>query len=67
MKHAHHLHTAASILLVLAGLNFGFMGLFNMDVVASVFGMMSGLTRIIYVLMGLSAVYKIILWAKARG
>lgn len=45
------------ILLIIGGLNWGLIGLFNIDIVAMIFGTMSGLTRIIYILVGLAAVY----------
>jgi len=47
----------AFILLVVGGLNWGLVGLFRFDLVASIFGEMSALSRIIYTLVGLSAVY----------
>ena len=49
----------AMTLLIIGGLNWGLMGLFNIDLVASLFGQMSGVSRIIYVLVGLSALYSI--------
>ena len=50
----------ASILLVIGGLNWGLVGLFNVDVVASIFGAGSFLSRLIYVVVGLAAVYMIL-------
>jgi uncharacterized protein len=38
-------------------LNWGLVGFFKFDLVAAVFGDMSSLTRVIYVLVGLSALY----------
>lgn len=49
----------AMTLLIIGGLNWGLMGLFNFDLVASLFGQMSGVSRIIYTLVGLSALYSI--------
>ena len=43
-------------LLVVGGLNWLLVGLFNLDLVARIFGDMSPLSRIVYVLVGLSAV-----------
>jgi uncharacterized membrane protein YuzA (DUF378 family) len=45
----------ALALLVLGGLNWALVGLFRVDLVAAVFGVMSPLTRLVYVLVGLSA------------
>jgi uncharacterized membrane protein YuzA (DUF378 family) len=42
-------------LLVLGGLNWALVGLFSVDLVAAVFGVMSPLARLVYVLVGLSA------------
>jgi uncharacterized protein len=46
----------AYILVVVGGLNWGLVGAFDFDLVATIFGDMSVLSRIIYVLVGLSAV-----------
>lgn len=47
----------ASYILVLVGaLNWGLVGLYNYDLVAALFGEMTRITRIIYILVGLSAV-----------
>ncbi|OGZ68608.1 MAG: DUF378 domain-containing protein [Candidatus Staskawiczbacteria bacterium RIFCSPHIGHO2_02_FULL_34_9] len=47
------------ILVVVGGLNWGLVGAFDFNLVDSIFGMMSMLSRIIYVLVGLSAIYMI--------
>jgi uncharacterized membrane protein YuzA (DUF378 family) len=44
-------------LLVVGGLNWGLVGLFGVDLVATVFGPGSIASRVIYVLVGLAAVY----------
>jgi len=49
----------AWVLLVIGGLNWGLIGFFNFDLVGTIFGHMSGLTRIIYCLVGISALYQI--------
>lgn len=50
----------ALVLVVVGGLNWGLVGLFKFDLVASIFGDMSGISRIVYVLVGLSALYVLI-------
>ena len=50
------LHMAAFILVVVGGLNWGLVGLFNTNLVDSIFGTM-GLSNIVYILVGASAVY----------
>jgi len=47
-------------LVIIGGLNWGLVGLLNFDLVAALFGAGSALARIVYVLVGLSAVYQII-------
>lgn len=46
-------------LLTIGGLNWGLVGFFNVDLVAAVFGEMSILSRLVYALVGLSAIYEI--------
>lgn len=45
----------AMILLVVGGLNWGLVGLFGFDLVAYLFGAMSGISKAVYILVGLSA------------
>jgi uncharacterized membrane protein YuzA (DUF378 family) len=47
----------STLLLVVGGLNWGLVGLFGFDLVAALFGEMSALSRVVYVLVGLSALY----------
>lgn len=49
----------AMALLIVGGVNWGLVGLFNLDLVATLFGEMSALSRIVYVVVGLSALYAI--------
>jgi len=48
------------ILLIVGGLNWGLVGLFNFDLVATLFGAGSILSRIVYVLVGVSALWQLI-------
>lgn len=50
------LHMAAFILVVIGGVNWGLVGLLSTNLVESIFGGM-GLTNIVYILVGASAVY----------
>jgi uncharacterized membrane protein YuzA (DUF378 family) len=54
----------AMALLIVGGLNWAMVGLFDVDVVATLFGPGSPATRIVYVLVGLSALYSI--WTAAK-
>lgn len=49
----------AFILTIVGGLNWGLIGLFNFDLVAFIFGQMSYLSRLVYVVVGASAVLTI--------
>ena len=50
------LNAIALVLVVVGGLNWGLVGFFNFDLVAAIFGDMSTLSRIVYSLVGLSAI-----------
>lgn len=52
----------ALVLLVVGGLNWGLMGIGMGNVIEAIFGMT--LSRLIYVLVGLSAIYVAWLWMK---
>ena len=52
------------VLLIVGGLNWGLIGLFNFNLVTALFGDMSALSRIVYVLVGISALYSIYLSSK---
>ena len=49
------------VVLVLGGLNWGLVGLFDLDVIAAIFGDMTFLSRLIYAVVGLAALYDIVL------
>ncbi len=52
------------VLVIVGGLNWALVGLFSFDLVAAIFGTMSVLARIVYVLVGLSAVYLLFIAGK---
>lgn len=54
------LNILTQVLLIVGGLNWGLVGLADFDLVAAIFGEMSLLSRIVYGLVGLSAIYQII-------
>ena len=60
------LDSIAFILVLIGAANWGLIGFFNFDLVASLFGDMSGFTRIIYGLVGLSGIYCLSFFAKKR-
>jgi uncharacterized membrane protein YuzA (DUF378 family) len=47
-------------LLVVGGLNWGLVGIFNFNLVASIFGNASAISNVIYALVGLSALYQVV-------
>jgi uncharacterized membrane protein YuzA (DUF378 family) len=68
----------AAVLLVVGGLNWGLVGFAGFDLVAALFGEMSVVSRLVYGLVGLAAVYQALGWravqrrwsvqpARARG
>ena len=48
------------VLIVVGGLNWGLVGLFDWNLVAAIFGNESVLSRTVYVLVGLSAIWQIV-------
>lgn len=51
------LDIASLILIIIGGLNWGLIGLFDFNLVGALFGEDSGLSRVIYTLVGLAAVW----------
>jgi len=54
----------ALVLVIVGGLNWGLVGLFNFDLVAAILGSIPILQKIVYILVGLSALYLIYYAAK---
>lgn len=48
------------VLILIGGVNWGLIGFFGFDLVAALFGEFSALTRIIYAVVGVAAVYTIV-------
>lgn len=51
------INTIAYILVIVGGINWGLVGLFDLDLVAAIFGEMTALTRLVYILVGVSAIW----------
>ena len=49
----------ALILIIIGAINWGLIGLFKFDLVATLFGEMSVLSRIVYTLVGISGIWGI--------
>jgi uncharacterized membrane protein YuzA (DUF378 family) len=61
------LNLLAVILLVVGGLNWGLVGTTGFDLVRAIFGDMSPLSRIVYTLVGLAAIYQLLTWRTATS
>lgn len=69
MRPLNALEWIALILVVVGGINWGLIGLFDFNLVALLLGDMTLLARIVYVLVGISAIYVIIAlpWKRASA
>lgn len=56
------LDVLVGLLLVVGGLNWGLVGILNFDLVATVFGNMSTVSRLVYLVVGVSALYQVLQW-----
>lgn len=61
------LTTVALILVIVGALNWLLVGAFNFDLVAALFGSMSALSRIVYILVGLAGLYLIFVSPRMLG
>jgi uncharacterized membrane protein YuzA (DUF378 family) len=50
----------ALVLLIIGGLNWGLVGLFSFNLVTAIFGDMTVISRIVFILVGLSGIWSII-------
>lgn len=60
------LDTLALLLVIIGAINWGLIGFFQFDLVATLFGDMSALSRIIYGLVGIAGLYAISFFAKSK-
>jgi uncharacterized membrane protein YuzA (DUF378 family) len=56
------LDVIVAVLLVIGGLNWGLVGFFGFDLVAFIFGSMSFLSRLVYAIVGVCAIYQAVQW-----
>jgi hypothetical protein len=59
IKYLKTIDIITGTLLVIGGLNWGLIGFFGFDLVGALFGTMSVVSRIIYGLVGISALYEV--------
>ena len=60
------LDVLALLLVIIGGINWGLVGFFRFDLVSFIFGDMSMITRIVFAIVGLAAIYSIVLFWKLR-
>jgi uncharacterized membrane protein YuzA (DUF378 family) len=59
MNKLNTLDIISLVLVIVGGLNWGLVGVLDFDLVASIFGDMSTISRLVYTLVGISAIYMI--------
>ncbi len=62
MRNLNTVDVIALILVIIGGLNWGLVGFLDLDIVATLFAPLSLISRIIYVLVGLAAIYLIVIF-----
>ncbi len=62
-----HLGLITLILIIIGGINWGLVGLLNLNLVTLLFGAVPILVTVVYVLVGLAAVYQLWLLIKSRA
>ena len=60
------LDTLALLLVIIGAINWGLIGFFQFDLVKTLFGDMSALSRIVYSIIGISGLYSISFFAKSK-
>jgi uncharacterized protein len=65
MKNNYYtINLIAFILLLIGGVNLGFVGVLDFDIIAGIVGLLLG--RIIFILIGLAAIWRIIYWFMSK-
>ena len=54
------------ILIIIGAINWGLIGFFRFDLIASLFGQLSAISRIIYAIVGIAGIYSLILFWKLK-
>ena len=60
------LDIVALILIIIGAINWGLIGFFRFDLIASLFGQLSAISRIIYAIVGIAGIYSFILFWKLK-
>jgi uncharacterized membrane protein YuzA (DUF378 family) len=61
-KEMKKLDVIAAVLLVIGGLNWGVVGMTGADIVGAIFGNLSPVSRAVYLLVGVAALYQALQW-----
>jgi uncharacterized membrane protein YuzA (DUF378 family) len=62
MEYMKGIDIIVATLLVIGGLNWGLVGIFGFNLVATIFGEMSIASRIVYFVVGFCALYQVFTW-----
>ena len=60
------LDIVALILIIIGAINWGLIDFFRFDLIASLFGQLSAISRIIYAIVGIAGIYSLILFWKLK-
>ena len=60
------LDIVALILIIIGAINWGLIGFFRFDLIASLFGQLSAISRIIFAIVGIAGIYSLILFWKLK-
>ena len=60
------LDIVALILIIIGAINWGLIGFFRFDLIASLFGQLSAISTIIYAIVGIAGIYSLILFWKLK-
>lgn len=60
------LDVVSLILIIIGAVNWGLIGFFNLDVISTIFGNMSMITRIIFAVVGIAGIYSLVLFWKLK-
>ena len=58
------INAIALTIVIIGAVNWGLIGFFGFDLVAALFGVMSGFSRIVYALVGLAGLYSILFYKR---
>ncbi|OGM90160.1 DUF378 domain-containing protein [Candidatus Wolfebacteria bacterium RBG_13_41_7] len=64
VRNLNALDWTALVLAIVGGLNWGLVGILKFDLVAALFGDMSVVSRVVYALVGLAAIYLLVICGK---